>query len=85
MTATVLTPRMDSPQPGGPAIDMYTYGFSYGVTNGVEFVGHNGGTPGCSGRIDIYPRAGYVVVVLTNQDQALVPVIRKSEQLITGS
>ena len=85
MTATVLTPRVASPQPGGPPVDMYTYGFAYQALDGVTFVGHNGGTPGYGGQIDIYPQSGYVVVILTNQDDALVPAIQKSEALITGA
>jgi CubicO group peptidase (beta-lactamase class C family) len=85
MTATVLTPRVASPQPGGPPVDMYTYGFAYQALDGVVFVGHNGGTPGYAGQIDIYPQSGYVVVILTNQDNALVPAIQKSEALITGA
>lgn len=73
MTRTILIPRINAPQPGGPPLDKYTYGFAYQAINGVIFVGHNGGTPGYEGQIDIYPRAGYVVVILTNQDQAMVP------------
>jgi hypothetical protein len=45
MTATVLAPRVNSPQPGGPPVDKYTYGFAYQAVSGVVFVGHNGGTP----------------------------------------
>lgn len=79
MTVTVLAPRVDTPQPGGPTVDKYTYGFSYQAAGGVTFVGHNGGTPGYEGQIDIYPSTGYMVVILANQDQALVPAIQRSE------
>lgn len=85
MTATVLTPRVDSPQPGGPTVDEYTYGFAYQAEHGVTFVGHNGGTLGYEGQIDIYPSTGYVVVILTNQDQTLIPAIQHSEAILTGS
>jgi CubicO group peptidase (beta-lactamase class C family) len=85
MTATVLAPRVNSPQPGGPPVDKYTYGFAYQAINGVTFVGHNGGTPGYEGQLDIYPKAGYVVVILTNQDETLVPAIQRSEAMLTGS
>lgn len=84
MTRTILTPRVDAPQPGGPPVDKYTYGFAYQQENGVTFVGHNGGTPGYEGQIDIYPRTGAVVVVLTNQDQTMVPAIQGSEAILTG-
>jgi CubicO group peptidase (beta-lactamase class C family) len=85
MTRTILTPRVNSPQPGGPPVDKYTYGFSYQQLSGVTFVGHNGGTPGYEGEIDIYPHTGNIVIVLTNQDQTMVPAIQQSEALITGA
>ncbi len=83
LTATLLAGKVDSPRPGGPAEDKYAYGFSDQQVNGVRIVGHNGGTPGYEGQLDIYPDRGYVVVILTNQDQALVPAIQKSEALLT--
>jgi len=85
MTATLLAPRVSSPQPGGPPVDDYSYGFAYQQVNGVTFVGHNGGTPGYAGQLDIYPRSGWVVVVLTNQDNTLVPVIQRTEAILTNS
>ena len=85
MTAVILTPRVNSPQPGGPAVDEYTYGFAYQQINGVTFVGHNGGTPGYEGQIDIYPRTGYVVVVLTNTDDTMIPAIQRTEAILTNS
>jgi CubicO group peptidase (beta-lactamase class C family) len=85
MTTTVLTPRVNSPQPGGPPVDKYTYGFAYQAINGVTFIGHNGGTPGYEGQLDIYPETGYAVVILTNQDETLVPAIQRSEAMLTGN
>lgn len=85
MTATILTPRVDSPQPGGPAVDEYTYGFAYQRINGVTVVGHNGGTPGYEGQVDIYPSTGYVAIVLANQDNTMIPAIQRTEALLTGS
>ena len=85
MTTTILKPRVDAPQPGGPPVDEYSDGFAYQAINGVTFVGHNGGTPGYEGQIDIYPRSGYVVVILTNQDETMVPAIRQSEAMLTGA
>jgi CubicO group peptidase (beta-lactamase class C family) len=84
MTATILAPRVNSPQPGGPAVDKYTDGFAYQQINGVTFVGHNGGTPGYAGQLDIYPGTGYVVVVLSNSDNEMVPVIQQTEAILTG-
>jgi CubicO group peptidase (beta-lactamase class C family) len=85
MTATVLAPRVKTHQPGGTPDNAYTYGFGYHAINGVTFVGHNGGTAGYQGQLDIYPKAGYVVVILTNQEGASVPAIRRSEAILTGS
>lgn len=83
MTSAILVPRVNTPQPGGPSVDEYTYGFAYQAYNNVSFVGHNGGTAGYEDQLDMYPSKGYAVVVLTNQDGTMVPVIRESERLIT--
>ncbi|MFI7636726.1 serine hydrolase domain-containing protein [Nonomuraea sp. NPDC049400] len=62
----------------------YAYGFSDRTLNGVRVVGHNGGTMGYWGEIDMYPAKGYTVVILTNQDFALFEPLRKSQSLVTG-
>ena len=49
----------------------------------MRVVGHNGGSPGWEGQLDIYPDRGHTVVMLTNQDQTLTPAIRRSEELLT--
>jgi hypothetical protein len=49
----------------------------------VRIVGHNGGSPGYEGQLDLYPDRGYTVVMLTNQDRVLTPVLRRSEELLT--
>ena len=41
--------------------------------------------PGYEGQIDIYPHNDDVVIVLTNQDQVMVPAIQQSENLLTVS
>lgn len=83
MTNTILVPRVSTPRPGGASIDEYTYGFAYQKEDSALFIGHNGGTAGYEGQLDIYPDKGYVVVVLSNQDNAMTPVIRYSEKLLT--
>lgn len=83
MTKTILVPRVNTPQPGGPSVDEYTYGFAYQKENDTLFIGHNGGGAGYEGQLDIYPDKGYVVVVLTNQDNAMIPAIQESEKLLT--
>jgi CubicO group peptidase (beta-lactamase class C family) len=47
---------------------MYAYGFDDGRKNGKGSVGHGGGAPGMNGMLRIFPKSGYVVAVLSNQD-----------------
>ena len=84
LTNTILTGKVDVHRPGGPPTDTYGYGFADQTINGVRIVGHNGGTPGYEGQLDIYIDTNYVVAILANQDRVLVPAIRKSEELLTG-
>jgi D-alanyl-D-alanine carboxypeptidase len=47
----------------------YAYGFEdMRDANGNGYVGHGGGAPGMNGDLKIYPKTGYVVVVLANLD-----------------
>ncbi|MEV6866744.1 serine hydrolase domain-containing protein [Streptosporangium subroseum] len=83
LTKTVLTGKVDTERPGGPPEDKYAYGFGDRKINGVRIVGHNGGTPGYEGQLDIYLDKGYTVIILTNQDGVLVPAHRRSEEMLT--
>jgi CubicO group peptidase (beta-lactamase class C family) len=85
MTATMTTGKVPLHRPGGPAQDAYAYGFEDERINGVRVIGHNGGTPGYEGQLDIYPDTGATVVILANQDRVLVPAIQRSEAMLTGS
>ncbi|WP_028920944.1 serine hydrolase domain-containing protein [Pseudonocardia acaciae] len=99
LTNTVLAGKVPIPGPpppktpptenGGPAgpkrtPPKYAYGFLDRRPNGVRIVGHNGGTPGYEGEIDIYPDTGYTVVILTNQDRVERPAMQESEKLLTS-
>ena len=44
------------------------YGFHHDTINGKHIVGHNGGSPGVSTRLDIYADQEYTAVVLSNYD-----------------
>ena len=47
----------------------YAYGFEdRRDTEGNGSVGHGGGAPGMNGDLRIYPKSGYIVVVLANMD-----------------
>ncbi|MEY9863431.1 CubicO group peptidase (beta-lactamase class C family) [Catenulispora sp. GAS73] len=85
MTATLTTGKVTVHRPGGPAQDSYAYGFEDARINGVRFIGHNGGTPGYEGQLDIYPDTGTTVAIMCNQDRVLVPAIQRTEAMLTGS
>jgi CubicO group peptidase (beta-lactamase class C family) len=47
----------------------YAFGFfDARASDGTGWLGHGGGAPGMNGDLRIYPRSGYVVVVLANLD-----------------
>jgi hypothetical protein len=64
----------------GAGEDAYAYGFADSRVNGVWIVGHNGGSPGYEAQLDLYPDRGDAVVMLTNQDQVLMPALRAGHQ-----
>jgi CubicO group peptidase (beta-lactamase class C family) len=82
LTDTVLAGKVATNRPG-PGQDSYAYGFADTRSNGVRIVGHNGGSPGYEGQLDIYPDRGYTVVILTNQDGVLIPALRRSQEMLT--
>lgn len=84
LTRTVLAGKVPASGPGRPPDDRYAYGFDDTRINGVRIVGHNGGSPGYEGQLDCYPDRDRIVVVLTNTDGVLVPVIQTSERILTA-
>jgi CubicO group peptidase (beta-lactamase class C family) len=62
-TETILTPRVRS-----GAHSRYGYGFQVDDFEGEIIVGHSGGFPGINSVLDIYPRRGFTVIVLSNYD-----------------
>jgi CubicO group peptidase (beta-lactamase class C family) len=83
LTRTLLAGKVHTADPARPPGDQYAYGFDDVTINGVRIVGHNGGSPGYEGQLDIYPDKGYVVVIMTNQDSVLIPAIRQAEDRLT--
>lgn len=59
----------------GRAGVMYAYGFGVEQRDGLRSVGHEGGFPGVSSSIAMYPDLGYTVVVLANEDPPSSSVI----------
>lgn len=61
----------------------YGYGFGETYKNNIRIIGHNGGAPGVSGQIDIYPDLGYTVIVLSNYDMIALPLMRFIQDTLT--
>ena len=51
--------------PGG---DKTHYDFGNSTDDGTRYFGHAGGAPGQNGELRIFPKSGYVIVVLANRD-----------------
>jgi CubicO group peptidase (beta-lactamase class C family) len=68
-----------TPRPASPA-----YGYGFGITRlrDDRIVGHGGGFPGISAKLDMYLESGYTVVVLSNYDRAASVVSEKARELI---
>lgn len=76
-TDIVTTGKVDAP------FGKYGYGFGDVNFNGVHSFGHNGGAPGISAQLDIYPDLDYTVIVLSNYDPPeTVKVLSKIRTLI---
>lgn len=75
MTGQVVTPR--------PGVK-YGFGMEEEVVNGIRIVGHGGGGPGIQSVLDMYPDLGYVVVILTNYENAMSLVDGRLRFELTG-
>lgn len=51
------------------------YGFHHDTVNGKHIVGHNGGSPGVSTRLEIYADQEYTVVLLSNYDEPVGSIV----------
>jgi len=71
---TTAKPELNSPE--------YGYGFGVDVIKGQRIVGHSGGFPGISAKLDMYLDTGYTVAVLSNYSQGMQPVVRKLMELM---
>lgn len=64
-TKLLTTGKVDMPFGG-----RYAYGFQDRTMNGTHCVGHDGGSPGMNGELDICQESNYIVAVLANMDPA---------------
>lgn len=61
----------------------YAYGFANDSVGGERIVFHDGGANGISAEFDMYPDAGYTIVVLSNYDHpAARPVVKKIQEIL---
>ncbi|MEP6622371.1 MAG: serine hydrolase domain-containing protein [bacterium] len=61
----------------------YGLGFIATRYNGVRIVGHSGGWPGVTNRVDMYPDDGVTVVILNNVDSEPTPLAYKLREWLT--
>jgi CubicO group peptidase (beta-lactamase class C family) len=75
--AELIAPHSKPPFGGG-----YGYGFEIRRQGDRRVVGHGGGFPGVSAKLDMFLEQGYVVVVLSNYDMAAITVAEKVRPMI---
>ncbi|UCC13026.1 MAG: serine hydrolase [candidate division WOR-3 bacterium] len=78
-TRTVLTGKVDA-----GTNSRYGYGFRERFENGHRIVGHGGGFPGISSRLNMYVDLGYTVAILSNSDQGSQALKVFIEELLVG-
>ncbi|WP_047984374.1 serine hydrolase domain-containing protein [Ornithinibacillus californiensis] len=61
----------------------YGYGFFVERINGHQIIGHDGGFPGVSNRLDIYPDNEYIFIALSNDDGGGATLTREARKLFT--
>jgi hypothetical protein len=61
----------------------YAYGFIDDRVNGSRIVGHGGGFPGVNSNLDFYVEEGYIVVLLSNNDNGASTVNDRLRELLT--
>jgi CubicO group peptidase (beta-lactamase class C family) len=72
----------DSP-PEPSRVRAYGYGWRTSIVGTHAVFGHSGSGPGRATNLDIFPDADWVVVVLSNYDTGVAPIVRLARQLIT--
>lgn len=63
----------------------YGYGFFVESISGCKIIGHDGGFPGVSNRLDIYPDKEFIFVALANDDGGGAALTREVRNLIAGA
>lgn len=71
-------------RPGGSP-QFYGYGQVEAIAGDQNVVGHSGGAPGRANNLDVFPDSEVVVVVLSNYDTTVRPIVDLARQLAVGS
>jgi CubicO group peptidase (beta-lactamase class C family) len=79
LVSAKTTELMWSPKPASP---QYGYGFGLEGAPGARIVGHSGGFPGISAKLNMYLDSGYTLAVLSNYDQGAMVVEQKVGELL---
>ncbi|GAB3457374.1 serine hydrolase domain-containing protein [Actinophytocola sediminis] len=66
-------------------LQFYGYGHIEAVTANHRVVGHSGSGPGRMTNLDMFPDAGWTVIVLSNRDTTIRPIVALGRQLVTTS
>ncbi|WP_436775088.1 serine hydrolase domain-containing protein [Yinghuangia sp. YIM S09857] len=77
-----LSPR-DRPAVVDGEVGFHGYGHSETVTATRRVVGHSGSGPGRATNLDAFPDADWLVVVLTNHDTSIKPIVATARQLVS--
>lgn len=72
----------DKPAEAGE-LQFYGYGHAETVTGGHRVVGHSGSGPGRATNLDVFPDADRAVVVLSNHDTSVRPIVALGRHLAT--
>jgi CubicO group peptidase (beta-lactamase class C family) len=65
------------------SLQLYGYGHVEAVTANCRVVGHSGSGGGRATNLDVFPDAGWMIVVLTNRDTSIRPIVALGRQLVT--
>jgi CubicO group peptidase (beta-lactamase class C family) len=76
-----LSPDERPPEPSRSR--SYGYGFRASIVGDHSIFGHSGSGAGKATNLDIVPGPDWVVVVLSNYDTSIDPIVRLARQLIT--
>ncbi|OLF10850.1 serine hydrolase domain-containing protein [Actinophytocola xanthii] len=74
----------DRPAPAGQR-EFYGYGHVETVAGEHRIVGHSGGGPGRATNLDVFPETGWTVVVLSNYDTTIRPIVDLARQLVMSA